>query len=217
MHVLDDAGLLDKVVIIGRWSVYLYQQAAKTTEVQAFKTRDIDVLLPPRVNTTVNLTSALAAQGFILQTDPINGCSLYSHPDVDIEFLTTERGAGSNRPVSYPTLGITAQGLRYLGFLLEETILVSYAGLVVRIPKPEAYLLHKMLILDRRHKEDKRESDIATVQGLMEIVRNSAEKHKNLIALFDSFPGGWHKTIGKNSKDYVPEFLELLKQPKGNA
>ena len=69
-----------------------------------------------------------------------------------IEFLTPSfTGAEDLRPL--PALGVHAQSLRYLNYLLAEPILaaVTYRdGVLVQIPRPERFAIHKLIVADRR-------------------------------------------------------------------
>ncbi|WP_244327604.1 GSU2403 family nucleotidyltransferase fold protein [Roseibium sp. RKSG952] len=52
-----------------------------------------------------------------------------------------------------PALGVNAQSLHYLNFLIAEPIRVPFlyrSGTLVQIPRPERYAIHKLIIADRR-------------------------------------------------------------------
>lgn len=68
-----------------------------------------------------------------------------------VEFLTPSFGLEELRPL--PALGVHAQSLRYLNYLLAEPIraAVNYRdGVLVQIPRPERFAVHKMIVADRR-------------------------------------------------------------------
>lgn len=68
-----------------------------------------------------------------------------------VEFLTPSFGMEELRPL--PALGVHAQSLRYLNYLLAEPIraAVNYRdGVLVQIPRPERFAVHKMIVADRR-------------------------------------------------------------------
>jgi hypothetical protein len=69
-----------------------------------------------------------------------------------IEFLTP-----SFRPEEdireLPALGVAAQSLHFLNFLIAEPIRAAAlyrSGVLVQIPRPEAYAVHKLIVADRR-------------------------------------------------------------------
>ena len=52
-----------------------------------------------------------------------------------------------------PALGVNAQALNYLNFLIAEPIhaaAIYRSGILVQVPRPERYAIHKLIIADRR-------------------------------------------------------------------
>ena len=67
------------------------------------------------------------------------------------EFLTPAFGDESIRDL--PALGVNAQALNYLNFLIAEPIHAAAlyrSGVLVQVPRPERYAIHKLIIADRR-------------------------------------------------------------------
>ena len=68
-----------------------------------------------------------------------------------VEFLTPAFGDETIRDL--PALGVNAQGLNYLNFLIAEPIhaaAIYRSGVLVQVPRPERYAIHKLIIADRR-------------------------------------------------------------------
>lgn len=68
-----------------------------------------------------------------------------------VEFLTPAFGDESIR--NLPALGVGAQALNYLNFLIAEPIHAASlyrSGVLVQVPRPERYAIHKLIIADRR-------------------------------------------------------------------
>jgi hypothetical protein len=69
-----------------------------------------------------------------------------------VEFLTPSFSEVEDlRPL--PALGVTAQSLHYLNFLIREPIAAAGVyrdGILVRIPRPERFAIHKLIVADRR-------------------------------------------------------------------
>ncbi len=68
-----------------------------------------------------------------------------------VEFLTPAFGEETVKPL--PALGVSAQGLNYLNFLIADPIpaLALYrSGVLVQIPRPETFAMHKLIVADRR-------------------------------------------------------------------
>lgn len=69
-----------------------------------------------------------------------------------VEFLTPSfRAAEDVREL--PALGVAAQSLHFLNFLIAGPIKAAVlyrSGVLVQIPRPEAYAIHKLIVADRR-------------------------------------------------------------------
>lgn len=68
-----------------------------------------------------------------------------------VEFLTPAFGEERVKPL--PALGVSAQALNYLNFLIADPIpavALYRAGVLVQIPRPERFAIHKLIVADRR-------------------------------------------------------------------
>ncbi|WP_244270973.1 nucleotidyltransferase family protein [Thioclava nitratireducens] len=68
-----------------------------------------------------------------------------------VEFLTPAFGSETIRDL--PALGVGAQALNYLNFLIAEPIFAAAlyrSGILVQVPRPERFAIHKLIIADRR-------------------------------------------------------------------
>lgn len=118
------------------------------------------------------------------------------HPDLVIEFLVPEFGRGTAKPVPLPRLGFNAQALRFLHFLMTDTITASIGDTVIVLPHPAHFALHKLIVSQRRTKGDKvmkdRDAAIAILKALIE----KGEREK-IRGAFRSIPRGWRREILK--------------------
>lgn len=80
--------------------------------------------------------------------------------DAYIEFLTP-----SFRPEedirNLPALGVSAQSLHFLNYLIAAPIKAAAlyrSGVLIQIPRPEAYAIHKLIVADRRKGPDQLKS-----------------------------------------------------------
>jgi hypothetical protein len=100
--------------------------------------------------------------GEILQTmkfDPVPGVHdrqiwkwRQNRGEAMVEFLTPAFGDEQVKPL--PALGVSAQALNYLNFLIAEplhAIALYRSGVLVQIPRPERFAIHKLIVADRRH------------------------------------------------------------------
>ena len=93
-----------------------------------------------------------------LKFDPVPGVSdrqvwrwRQSGGTAMVEFLTPAFGDEKVKPL--PALGVSAQALNYLNFLIAEpipAIALYRSGVLVQIPRPERFAIHKLIVADRR-------------------------------------------------------------------
>ena len=114
------------------------------------------------------LTRTLRAEGFI-PTDRETGSLLLafsrtgvfrlggvwkwrqSQSQTLVGFLTPAFGDETVKPL--PALGVSAQGLNCLDFLIADPIgavALYRSGVLVQIPRPERFAIHKLIVADRR-------------------------------------------------------------------
>lgn len=77
-----------------------------------------------------------------------------------VEFLTPAFGDEGLRPL--PALGVTAQALHHLNYLIAQPIRAAVAyrsGVLVQIPRPERYAVHKLIVADRRAGRDRMKAE----------------------------------------------------------
>lgn len=91
-----------------------------------------------------------------------------------VEILVPSRGAERDAPQPLPAIGAMGQPLRFLDFLIFDAIpsaLLHEGGVLVQVPRPERYALHK-LIVSRRRREGaaKIDKDLAQAETLLRIL-----------------------------------------------
>lgn len=156
----QSAGLLKELVLIGSWCQHFYRSYFTGQRyTPAIRTRDIDFLvpLPVRIKKRFDVVSMLKNEGFVVSFSGDAGYMRLMHPEMIVEFLVPEKGRGSDKPYPLPQLGINAQPLRFLDYLVQNTISIETEGKGIRIkvPHPAAFGLHKLIISTRRKTEEK--------------------------------------------------------------
>jgi hypothetical protein len=152
------AGLLKELVLIGSWCQHFYRSYFTGMRyTPTIRTRDIDFLVPVpfRIKNKVDVEELLRDEGFVVTFSGGAGYMKLMHPELIVEFLVPEKGKGSDRPYPLPQLGMNAQPLRFLDYLLQNTIRIEAEGLKINVPHPAAFALHKLIISARRTKEEK--------------------------------------------------------------
>ena len=193
---LAAAHVLDGLILIGSWCLLLYRDYFRRVAYRpAIRTRDLDFLIPwpPRFRAEVDLPSLLDDLGFVINFKGDAGWITLQHPDLILEFLVPERGKGTRNPVAIAALGINAQSLRFLDFLVTDAIHVDFHGMAVRVPHPANYALHKLLVAPRR-KSEKAERDCAQAIQVLQALTKAGEA-KTVWYRFRTMPAKWQGTI----------------------
>lgn len=77
-----------------------------------------------------------------------------------VEFLTPAFAEEGVRPLA--ALGVTAQALRHLNYLIADPIpaaVIYRSGVLVQIPRPERFAIHKLIVADRRDQLDRTKAE----------------------------------------------------------
>jgi len=88
-----------------------------------------------------------------------------------VEFLTPNVGPETDLPKSLPALQTDAQPLRFLDFLIyepDQAVILQGPGILVLVPSPQRYAVHKLIISRRRQTGGiKRDKDILQAEALL--------------------------------------------------
>jgi len=211
----NKAGILKDFILIGSWSAYFYNEYLSGTpylDRAALKTRDIDFLVdnPAKIRKTVNVPELLSDLGFVIIYKGNKGYIKLEHPDLLLEFLVLEKGRGIDKPFPLPKLGINAVALRFLSFLSANTIKVKVEDFYITLPHPANFALHKLIIFQRRLKQDKAVKDRNIA---IEILKSLIEKGESSIIkeVFESIPKKWRARVIRGlNKSEEKDILAVL-------
>ena len=210
------SGLLKEFILIGSWCLYFYQDYFSKVPYPdhlSIKTRDLDFLIdePAHIKSKVNVPELLEDLGFVTDFKGIKGYIRLDHPDLILEFLVEEKGKGRDTPYPLPKLSINATALRFLNFLSENVITVKVEDMALRLPHPANFALHKLIISQRRSREDKAVKDKSSAVG---VLRALLLKGDALIVqrVFRSVPSRWQKKIlSALNESREKDIIEVLK------
>lgn len=167
LKMFSDNGFAEHLILIGSWAEYFYMEAGILPDYAAeIRTLDVDFLVKnlKKPNPPVSIIGLAKDEGFFIDEDCLTGVTrLLSADGFEVEFLIAQKGKGDNLYMK-TNLGITAQALRHLSVLKENTITVDYIGILVNVPTPEAFVLHKMIINSER--KAKLEKDRAVINRM---------------------------------------------------
>ena len=122
-------------------------------------------------------------------------------PDFDLDFLTTVGRAGSE-PVYLPALNLTLQPLKFMELSLEDpmraTLLTRNGPVVVNVPQPHRFALHKLIVHGERPMAQrvKANKDLAQAGALIDyLLDNDGDE---LIRIWEDVVGrgpGWARRL----------------------
>ena len=156
---------------------------------QLFRTQDIDIakslLATDKINIAVprklDIPDILLNSDFhFIEVPALNN----KHPSTSfkirgielmVDVLTPMHGKESNKPIFIDEFNCAAEPLRYLDYLIKEPIkaVIPYRqGILVNVPEPSRYAIHKLAVSQKRPMIFKLKSkkDIQQVQQLLEIL-----------------------------------------------
>ncbi|MBA3070598.1 MAG: hypothetical protein FP829_00235 [Nitrospirae bacterium] len=208
------AGLLKELILIGSWCQHFYRSYFTGLRyTPTIRTRDIDFLVPVpfRFKNKVDVEELLRDEGFVVTFSGGAGYMKLMHPDLIVEFLVPEKGKGSDRPYPLPQLSMNAQPLRFLDYLLQNTIRIEAEGLKINVPHPAAFALHKLIISARRTKEEKLVKDRKEALAILTALVRKGDAGE-IRKMFEKMPTEWRKKVldALTETDNV-EIMRILK------
>ncbi len=123
--------------------------------------------------------------------------------------LLTPGNTDENKPIIIPNLKFGAQPLPFLDFLIEkptDAVLPADVGIRVKVPLPERYALHKLIVAQARDRSAfaKREKDLAQAEELISVLKEDLPKE---------LAAAWREleARGENYREKALASLNLLK------
>lgn len=208
LGVLNNCNALSDVILVGSWAEYIYE---KESVIEGFesnaKTMDLDFLLneDAQKSSSQSIVKAANKIGFSYKEDYLTGVSKFFKGDFEVEFLASQNGDG-RKPVPKSKLGINAQQLTHIGFIKDNYISISHQNYDINIPKPEAYVLQKMVINHKRG--DKAPIDRSKISNLLPFL-DKEEFNKIYHQLFKKE----QKRVDAYIEQYCPQFNSESKRP----
>jgi len=214
---LEKAGVLKDVILIGSWCIPFYKEYfAGIKYISTIKTRDVDFLIPnPHgISVNVNIPELLKDLGFIIGYRGAKGYIKLEHPDLVVEFLSPEKGKGTDKPIPLPKLGVNAVALRFLSLLTDNVIKAKVEDFEVLLPHPVNFSLHKLIIFQRRFKEDKAIKDRNAAVEILKALINKGDT-AFLRHVFNSMLPKWQKKVIKGLEEAKEkDILNILNKGK---
>lgn len=210
--LLEEKGVLEKLILTGSWGVVLYRKFFKAPGVYpAIRTRDVDFIVPENfeISEKVDVAELLKDLGFIVEINRADNFMRLMHPALIVEFLVTRKGRGSKKAREIKPLGVTALPLRYLNYLESKVVIIEFEGLRVKVPDPAVFALHKLTIMNRRKSREKKEKDKRQAKSVLAFLLTNGREEEIRDAIRLMHPK-WFQTAVNNLK--MEDGTDLLQQ-----
>ena len=112
LNLLDEEGILDKLIIIGGWCLIIYRHVFNNPkEISSLRTLDIDFLIPigQKFSKDIDIGTVFSKLDFEQIFSTPKGFIKYVHPELEIEFLVPEIGRAIDEPYQLKALKTNAQ------------------------------------------------------------------------------------------------------------
>src|SRR5665213_1045064 len=117
-----------------------------------------------------------------------------------VDFLTPNRGSGSDKPESLPSFQTDAQSLPFLDYLIHEpepAVILHNAGVYVQVPAPQRYAIHKLIVSRRRNQGTaKADKDLTQAEALLGVL-SERRPHELKLAWQEAYERGptWRQLL----------------------
>ncbi len=181
LSVLCHVGFFERSALVGTWAMFLYRAIHHIFF--ALYTSDIDMAVQvkyPHKASRVDLEKVLHDLGAISDFSS-DGLQRFLIPEFRIEFIAHNTNSREKEPgiVLVREWNINAQRLPFIRMLLDFSETVCTDDFYVRIPVPESFFVHKLIIANRRRDSHKRAKDLDQCRSLAGIL--SDEKLQQIV------------------------------------
>ena len=148
--------------------------------------------------------------------DPTTAASYVSDGQFRVDVLTTNRGAPARGLAKLPSLKSQATPLRFLDYLLRDPVpaaALHRTGVLVAIPKPERYAIHKLIVAAERGTDNpKSAKDVLQAESLILalVQQRRAEDLTEVYAEAAARGAGWKQRLAKSARLLSPEAQAIL-------
>lgn len=156
------------------------------------------------------------------QSDPRASTRIVNKGGFAVEFLTPNASSDdyAGKPAAMPALGgMSAEPLRFLDYLIKDAVwsaLLHKGGVPVRVPLPERYAIHKLIVASRRRTDGrslaKASKDVAQAETLLLALdrdRQSEEIGQTWIEAWERGPH-WREALTKGAGKLAEKAREAL-------
>ncbi len=202
------------VLLIGSYCMPAYKEVLNIN-LPTIGTQDVDFLVSyPYKGKKVDMGSLLSELGFSSGFNP-DGSTYFTNGAFRIDFLTYEKGKGTDRAILIKELGINAEPLRYMQMLFDDKIHVQTRDFAYNIPNPWVFAFHKILVMNNRKVQSKKEKDLLQALSILREIEGMPQEFRKSIEYLRTLPLRWQRIIKGHIKNHLPEYLIFPSSLKG--
>jgi hypothetical protein len=160
LRTLSEVGFFDRSLLIGSWVMLPYQELYGVRYL--LRTLDVDFavhLAHPQKQMRADLGRLITDLGFV-GFMAAEGVQKFTATGYEVEFIAHRPGGREIGALTVREWNINALPLPFVNILNSFSETVEIDGFPIRIPIPEAYFIHKLIIAPRRLTVEKREKDL---------------------------------------------------------
>ena len=196
---------------IGNALAVSWQAALQTSDLDfGAMARRIDFGIPQTPQTMAHIPKVVEALGMgfvpsprltLKRREERSTSFLIPGTDWQIDLLTAQMGANREVPVELPRFGAYAQPLTFMDYLLEksmEAVIIGPTAVLVRVPEPARFGVHKLLVASNRGPQAALKADKDRLQAALLMSHLEREWPGNLTLAVEAALArgqGWAKRI----------------------
>ena len=194
-----------KAILVGSYSIPFLKEEFEFA-LPTIRTQDIDFLVSaPYRGKEADVEAILHPLGFSRGFNP-DGSSYFTNGIFKVEFLTPEKGKGTDKAVDIKPLKIAATPLRYLQMLADDPLLVKKEGYTFLVPCPWILAYHKILVAAKRKNTGKKDKDILQATALLREIKKRPDMSEKAAAYLKKLPAPWSRRIRNRLSGHIPDF-----------
>lgn len=204
LEILAGAGLFRAgAVLVGTRAFAAYASLLGLVAPAAARTQDLDVALEREVQVALPRDGEGDLARRLRETDPPRLAVPGLDPrdastsfklrgrELRVDFLTPKRPKDGERPVALRALGLAAWPVEGLAYLIEGALLAVVCGsrpVLVRVPDPSRFALHKLWLAGRRPAAEalRANKDLAQAEALLDLL--AEDRPRDLAAAAAALP-----------------------------
>ena len=238
LSALSDAGVFRlRAVVVGTTAFQTYQgMLGVKFKGATLQTGDIDLAQFPCISIAVGDSLGTPFLDVLKSVDPrfdgipgLDPGSPYTRfalgKELRVDILTPFRGKEPDAPTALPAIGASGASLRFLDYLVyheKAAVVLHGGGVLVNVPEPERFALHKLIVSQRRFDTAdgrvKSRKDIAQAQQLIEALCDiSPEELRDAWEELWARGPSWREHVARAVRALAPQIRASLANCLGSS